>query len=499
MIHYSFQKAFIREKECSKVDETSKFQKIDRNTLTNFKPEFPRTKNKIEIKEPILLDSPLTLLEKQIEIEKHSKVSVQIKEMFRRRSSVIMIQSLIRGCLKRVGYYSLKKSYQVNATIIQRGIRGIFSRKATLLLRQTNISIVELQRIVRGAIARMRTGRKLKIIKEETINSNNNHCCRFQSKKVHPVGIRLSRWKKILSRMKQMNRKLRLDEVKLELKFVPKIIFFQTDIIFNQLSNVLERKLIRVQSFRNLGTNIGVYQNILDAGQIVVAGIDSKTRTAFLKEISATKKILSPSVACICVLQDGSNMFRYFHDKGLLHMKDGLKDMGDKKLKELIVCIQQLLRKIDSKDLRQEIFQNVGEEISSTDNIVLIIATVLLQPKYVFLEPLESISSANLKANKILFLELDKLIPTLLRVDVFAVPLYYVKVLQKYLQKLKKVRKVGLMLLFHMIIEYIVELSMILHRSGGSPDKWPERNSSIFDSIITMTSYHDVKYSGVFA
>ena len=130
-----------------------------------------------------MLDSPLTLLEKQIEIEKHSKVSVQIKEMFRKRSSVIMIQSLIRGCLKRVGYYSLEKSYQVNATIIQRGIRGLFSRKATLLLRQTNISIVELQRIVRGAIARMRTGRKLKIIKEETINSNNNHCCRFQSKK----------------------------------------------------------------------------------------------------------------------------------------------------------------------------------------------------------------------------------------------------------------------------------------------------------------------------
>ena len=85
------------------MDETSKYQKIDRNTLTNFKPEFPRTKNKIEIKEPILLDSPLTLLEKQIEIEEHSKVSMQVKEMFRRRSSVIMIQSLIRGCLMRVG------------------------------------------------------------------------------------------------------------------------------------------------------------------------------------------------------------------------------------------------------------------------------------------------------------------------------------------------------------------------------------------------------------
>ena len=42
-------------------------------------------------------------------------------------------------------------------------------------------------------------------------------------------------------------------------------------------------------------------------------------------------------------------MFRYFHDKGLLHMIDGLKDMGDKKLKELIVYIQQPLRKIDSK------------------------------------------------------------------------------------------------------------------------------------------------------
>ena len=44
-------KAFIREKECSKVDETSKYQKIDRNTLTNFKPEFPQTRNKIEIEE----------------------------------------------------------------------------------------------------------------------------------------------------------------------------------------------------------------------------------------------------------------------------------------------------------------------------------------------------------------------------------------------------------------------------------------------------------------
>ena len=45
------------------------------------------------------------------------------------------------------------------------------------------ISIVELQRIVRGVIARTHTGRKLKILKEETINSNNNRCCRFQSKK----------------------------------------------------------------------------------------------------------------------------------------------------------------------------------------------------------------------------------------------------------------------------------------------------------------------------
>ena len=89
-----------------------------------------------------------------------------------------MIQSLIRGCLKRVGYYTLKKSCQVNATIIQRGIRAIFSRKATLLLRQTNISIVDLQRIVIGVIARRRTGKKLKILNEETINSNNNHCCR---------------------------------------------------------------------------------------------------------------------------------------------------------------------------------------------------------------------------------------------------------------------------------------------------------------------------------
>ena len=85
------------------MDETSKYQKIDRNTLTNFKPEFPQTKNQIEIKELMLLDSPLTLLEKQIEIEKHSKVSMQVKEMFRRRSLVIMIQSLIRDCLKRVG------------------------------------------------------------------------------------------------------------------------------------------------------------------------------------------------------------------------------------------------------------------------------------------------------------------------------------------------------------------------------------------------------------
>ena len=85
------------------MDETSKYQKIDRNTLTNFKPEFPQTKNQIEIKELMLLDSPLTLLEKQIEIEKHSKVSMQVKEMFRRRSLVIMIQSLIQGCLKRVG------------------------------------------------------------------------------------------------------------------------------------------------------------------------------------------------------------------------------------------------------------------------------------------------------------------------------------------------------------------------------------------------------------
>ena len=97
-------------------------------------------------------------------------------------------------------------------------------------------------------------------------------------------------------------------------------------------------------------------------------------------------------------------------------------------------------------------------------------ATIVLQPKYVLLEPLESISSVNLKANTILFLELEKLISGLLRVDLFAVSLYYVKVLQKYLQKLKKVRKVGFMLLFHMIIEYIAEFSMILHRSGGSPD-----------------------------
>ena len=74
-------------------------------------------------------------------------------------------------------------------------------------------------------------------------------------------------------------------------------------------------------------------------------------------------------------------------------MKDGLKDMGDKKLTELIVYIQQLLRKIDSKNLRQEIFQSVGEEISSTESIVLIMATIVLQPKYVFLEPLEYISS----------------------------------------------------------------------------------------------------------
>ena len=44
-------KEFIKEKECSEVDETSKYQKIDRNTLTNFKPEFPQTKNQIEIKE----------------------------------------------------------------------------------------------------------------------------------------------------------------------------------------------------------------------------------------------------------------------------------------------------------------------------------------------------------------------------------------------------------------------------------------------------------------
>ena len=44
-------KEFIREKECSEVDKTSKYQKIDRNTLTNFKPEFPQTRNKIEIKE----------------------------------------------------------------------------------------------------------------------------------------------------------------------------------------------------------------------------------------------------------------------------------------------------------------------------------------------------------------------------------------------------------------------------------------------------------------
>ena len=55
------------------------------------------------------------------------------------------------------------------------------------------------------------------------------------------------------------------------------------------------------------------------------------------------------------------------------------------------------------------------------------------------------------------------------------------------------------MLLFHMIIEYIAEFSIILHRSGGSPDKWTERNSSIFDSIIIVSSYHGVKYSGVFA
>ena len=162
-----------------------------------------------------------------------------------------------------------------------------------------------------------------------------------------------------------------------------------------------------------------------------------------MKEITAANRILSPSVACICVLQDSSNIFRYFHDKGLLHMKDRLKDMGDKKLKELIIYIQQLLQKIDSKDLRQEIFQSVGEEISSTESIVLIMATILLQPKYVFLEPLESISSVNLKANKIIFLEIDKLISAPLRVDVFSVPLYYVKVLKKYLQKLKKMKKVG--------------------------------------------------------
>ena len=122
------------------------------------------------------------MLEKQIEIEKHSKVFVQIKEIFRRRSSVIIIQSLIRGCLKRVGYYNFKKSCQVNATIIQRGIRAIFRRKATLLLRQTNTSIVELQRIIMRVIARIRTGKKLKVLKEKTINSNNNHCCRVQSK-----------------------------------------------------------------------------------------------------------------------------------------------------------------------------------------------------------------------------------------------------------------------------------------------------------------------------
>ena len=174
-------------------------------------------------------------------------------------------------------------------------------------------------------------------------------------------------------------------------------------------------------------------------------------------------------------------------------MKDGLKNMGDKKLKELIVYIQQPLRKNDSKNLRQEIFHSVGEEISSTKSIVLIMAAIVLQPKYVLLEPLESISSVNLKANKIFFLELDKLISGLLWVDLFAVPLYYVKVLQKYLQKLKKVRKVGLMLLFRMIIEYIAEFSMILHRSSGSPDKWTERNRSIYDSIITVLSYHGVK------
>ena len=55
------------------------------------------------------------------------------------------------------------------------------------------------------------------------------------------------------------------------------------------------------------------------------------------------------------------------------------------------------------------------------------------------------------------------------------------------------------MLLFHMIIEYIAEFSIILHRSGGSPDKWTKRNSSIYDSIIIVSSYHGVKYSGVFA
>ena len=269
--------------------------------------------------------------------------------------------------------------------------------------------------------------------------------------------------------------------------------------ITNQLFSDLNGNSVRVSMKENLGIDLNAFQNILDAGQNIIAdvdvGIGAHTRSMFLHCIAITKDSLVPSPSCVCFAGSTSNRNGDPTETFLGVDQSNLRVMQDGRMKEKLEVINRIVKVLTSDEVQQEMVELGSNDFSPSKSHILVLEAViiLLSPDSEFRHPNKNIAAISWQLSKQLLTTAQSLQGRINKVDVLSIPSINLLVLETYVKhgdwpkKEFISQKNRFLQLLCNWIENIVTFGTMLMEAGGSPKCWEDKDSTdVFDKIIIV-------------
>jgi len=272
----------------------------------------------------------------------------------------------------------------------------------------------------------------------------------------------------------------------------------------NQLGIDFGANFVKVSIHENFGIDLNVFQNILDAGQHILAEVDVgvafRTRSTFLHTISIAKSSLEPSPKCICVIGSTCNRRGDLNESHLGVDKNKLTKQRDGKLKDILEDIYQGVKILTNDLLLDENIKLGFFSIKpSMSHILLLEALIIvLSPDKTFHNPNKNVSCITWQLCKDILMKAPKLQEKMSAFNTHNISRENLQVLKEYCahgdwpKKRAGFQNDNLMQFLSSWIEKIVSFGILFYESGGKPNSWScEIASECFDGIVTIEDAKD--------